>query len=503
MNKRIVLLPMLAVTLLAAVACNLPMPTPTPEAEVCPTEELAAPSLNTPADAATLTDTLPTLTWTYPDPCHPEGYRIDLSTTADFSDTSLSGGTGNPSTSWSPGSDLTPGVVYYWRVAPINGTTLGPFSTSRRFWIGPTCPTEELVAPTLNSPADGSTVTGDNPPLFEWTNPLACDPEGYRIDVSVTSDFSDTSLSGGTGNPSTSWFSHELADCTTYYWQVAPINGTTLGPFSSAWSFQTDFAGTCAGGGAAGAATTEEPTAEVTSEPTAEPTEDTGSGAAPACGVADFGPPGPYDPADGATTPDLNPTLRWVYGTDSPCTPPQYQIQLSTNSTFAVTPLIGQAPHSGNPAWSPGTLAAGTTYYWRVAVIVSPGVLASWSSTFSFTTPAGPTAVPAASCEFTAPFLKSPANGAVVPDDWPSLRWQYSGDCKPPGYRIDLATDPSFADTSLAGGTGNPSTSWAAGHPLEVCTTYYWMVRAVSTEGHLGPSSATWSFFITDGKCQP
>jgi len=110
----------------------------------------------------------------------------------------------------------------------------------------PTCPTEELLAPNLTSPADSAVLTTALPTLT-WAYPANCSPEGYRIDLSVTSDFSDTSLSGGTGDPSTSWTPGEnLADCTAYFWRVAPINGTALGPFSASRSFSTDFAGTCA-----------------------------------------------------------------------------------------------------------------------------------------------------------------------------------------------------------------------------------------------------------------
>jgi hypothetical protein len=107
------------------------------------------------------------------------------------------------------------------------------------------CPTDELVAPALDDPADGATVNTLTPSLT-WSYPASCVPEGYRIDLSVTSDFSDTSLSGGTGDSSTSWMPGEdLVDCTQYSWRVAPINDTTLGPFSASWSFNVDAAGTC------------------------------------------------------------------------------------------------------------------------------------------------------------------------------------------------------------------------------------------------------------------
>lgn len=123
---------------MALPACSLPGTKPT-----CPTDGLLAPVLVSPADSGTTTSLSPTLIWAYPDStCNPEGYRIDLSTDETFADTSLSGGTGNPSTEWAPGSDLQACQVYYWRVAAINDTTLGPFSESHSFRVDTTgdCP---------------------------------------------------------------------------------------------------------------------------------------------------------------------------------------------------------------------------------------------------------------------------------------------------------------------------------------------------------------------------
>jgi hypothetical protein len=119
---------LLLVAAAALAACSPPVPT-------CPTEELVAPVLGAPADGSTVNTLLPTLSWSYPGTCSPEGYRIDLSPVSDFSDTSLSGGTGNPSTTWSPGEELQDCTVYFWRVAGINGTTLGAFSGLRAFTV--------------------------------------------------------------------------------------------------------------------------------------------------------------------------------------------------------------------------------------------------------------------------------------------------------------------------------------------------------------------------------
>src|SRR4030043_427630 len=66
----------------------------------------------------------------------------------------------------------------------------------------PECPTEELIAPVLASPADGATVNTLSPSL-SWSYPANCVPQGYRLDLSRTPDFSDTSLSGGRGGAST------------------------------------------------------------------------------------------------------------------------------------------------------------------------------------------------------------------------------------------------------------------------------------------------------------
>jgi hypothetical protein len=109
------------------------------------------------------------------------------------------------------------------------------------------CPTTSLHAPFLLSPADGAVIT-DLDPTLTWQYPDAsCTPQAYRIDLSVDPTFADTSLSGGTGNPSTSWSpAHPLSDCTTYFWKVTPINDITLGPASETFTFRTNATGTCA-----------------------------------------------------------------------------------------------------------------------------------------------------------------------------------------------------------------------------------------------------------------
>jgi len=217
---------------------------------VCATASLQSPNLNSPADFSVVASLLPTLSWKYPDAgCHPKGYRIDLSPDQNFADTSLSGGTGNPSTDWSPGSNLQPGDEYFWKVAAINDTTLGPASVYRRFFTGPYCDLATLAAPTLVWPANGETVNTTMPGL-NWANGNSgCIPQGYGIHLSSDPAFADTTYNGGTGNPDQTWYpGHDLADCTTYYWLVFAGIDTTFGPDSAVRSFRTNASGTCAAG---------------------------------------------------------------------------------------------------------------------------------------------------------------------------------------------------------------------------------------------------------------
>lgn len=218
---------------------------------ICPTAGLMAPLSNFPANGDIVEDLLPTFSWFYADSCTPEGYRIDVTTYGGYDyGTTISGGTGDPSTLWSPGSPLDPATQYEWRVAGINGATLGPYSTSVPFWTGPICDTAALAAPAQNTPADGAVVGNPFPPMG-WSYPNGCIPEMTLLELDTDSTFPGPNLAAGLGGPRIGQIPlAALDDCQQYYWRVRSENSDGAGPYSLTWSFTTDFSGACAGAGA-------------------------------------------------------------------------------------------------------------------------------------------------------------------------------------------------------------------------------------------------------------
>lgn len=108
---------------------------------LCGNGTLAAPVLLEPSDDV-VDELEPSFKWDYPDPCLVQGYRIDLSTSIEFEEGALGGGTGNPSTRWGTGIPLTDCTRYYWRVAGVDDAGLGPYSDVGTFRVDTTgtCP---------------------------------------------------------------------------------------------------------------------------------------------------------------------------------------------------------------------------------------------------------------------------------------------------------------------------------------------------------------------------
>lgn len=181
------------------------------------------------------------------------------------------------------------------------------------------------LAPSNPSPANGSTGVSTSPSLT-WTG----DPNATAYDVYF-----------GTSNPppaaitvtSASYSPGSLSSTTTYYWKVVSRNavGSTS---STVWSFATQ-------------------------------------GVPPST-------PANLLPANGAGSVSTTPVLSWTASSGAS----SYDVYFGTSSTPAL------AGNTASTSYSPGTLAAGTTYYWQVVAKDSSGNTAS--ATQSFTTAAPP-----------------------------------------------------------------------------------------------------------------
>ncbi len=77
----------------------------------------------------------------------------------------------------------------------------------------------------------------------------------------------------------------------------------------------------------------------------------------------------------------------------------------------------------------------------------------------------------------SVPVLQSPANGAVITDAMPELRWRsVDPDFDTIIYEMELDTDPSFATATSTGETMQRTFDITT--PLTPDTTYYWRVRS-------------------------
>ncbi len=211
----------------------------------------------------------------------------------------------------------------------------------------------------------------------------------------------------------------------------------------------------------------------------------------PTCSSSEMVAPVLQSPAMWSLVDPPPPVLSWQ--NPGSCNPERYRIRLSTGPYF--TDELGAEVSGTTTSWTPTMpLEPATEYAWAVSPLVgsTAGSIAGFSYFFT-----GPMCYPST---FVAPVLLEPADGAVIMDNSPTLIWDYPDDCLPAGYAVHLSTDPSFSDTSLHGGTGNPSTRWGAGRPLADCTRYYWRV-APMTGTTMGPFSETFTFRVEISAC--
>jgi hypothetical protein len=162
----------------------------------------------------------------------------------------------------------------------------------------------------------------------------------------------------------------------------------------------------------------------------------------------------------------------------------KYEFQLAADSAFKSMVSKGSF-QTVNTYASIDTALADGDYYWRVRAIDTRDRAGRWSPARSL-----------AKRWTDAPQLRGPVNGAIVtyPGTPLVLRW----DPVPFAYkyRVQIATDPSFAHSALGDRSAGVETSGTA---FSVQSTlapgrYYWSVTPLDAEKHPGTRSAVGSF---------
>jgi fibronectin type 3 domain-containing protein len=348
-------------------------------------------------------------------------YRLQVSTNSSFSPT-VYDSSGLTTTSQRV-TTLVGSTTYYWRVYAANASGTSAWSEAPNYRSFTTVGVPPPPAPTLVSPANGSTGVSTSPTL-SWN--VSTGATSYRLQVSLSQNFTST-VYDQSGLTSTSQQVTGLANNTPYYWRV---NATNAGG-TSAWSEAPNYRSFTTGGVSA--------------------------------------PPAPtlVSPANGATGVSTSPTLSWNVSSGAT----SYQLQVSLNQSFSTT-VYSQSGLTSTSQQVTG-LTNNTPYYWRVNA-TNAGGTSAWSEApnyRSFTTVGVPPP--------PAPTLVSPANGSTGVSTSPTLSWNVSSGAT--SYQLQVSLNQSFS-TTVYSQSGLTSTSQQV-TGLTNNTPYYWRVNATNAGG--------------------
>ena len=121
--------------------------------------------------------------------------------------------------------------TFWWKVKAHNSFGWGLFSEARSFLVYQEIP----AAPVLLDPPNSATGISTNPTL-SWNPSVGA--ESYALQVSDAPDFSYLVLDESQID-STSYFTSDLQNATTYYWRVSATNDLGTSNWSDEWSFTT------------------------------------------------------------------------------------------------------------------------------------------------------------------------------------------------------------------------------------------------------------------------
>ncbi len=374
------------------------------------------------------------LVWSYSDSCEPDHFEIVLAADASFSPIEHSIMVSGSSTSWTP-TGLDNAREYYWKVRAEDEGDYGPWSSEfRSFFTGPTCSAADLVLPNLVYPPYGG-IYDNSTESLTWEWPISsCIPESYRVEVSMDSDFVDTTYNGGTGTPGTRWgFGSTPPDATQFWWRITPFSDGVWGPTSIVYSFFTP----------------------------------------PICTGASLVAAEAHTPLPGEFVPIGNPEFTWSYP-DTSCVPEGYFLRIYRPWDWDDWELEADNPTSAATSFQAGyTLPDCNEYMWQVQM-VSEGIYGPWNIGQRFVVDSG-------SCDCapgatTIPELDLPDPYGVLPDTYANLRWHNPGGCFSDGQSVKISDTPDFSDTSRDVMIPHPFNASFDPPALDPATQYWWKV---------------------------
>ncbi|MCK6508392.1 MYXO-CTERM sorting domain-containing protein [Myxococcota bacterium] len=422
-----------------------------------------APTLTSPANAATATSLTPALTLTNSTDADGDKltYTFEVATDANFAQKIASQSVPETpnTTQWTVTPPLQENKTYYWRAQASDGSLQSPWSAVFSFTVN--AQNDPPTAPALSSPVDGGQVASLQPTL-EVTN--ATDPEAsalvYRFEIATDKNFqqvlsrSAAVTEGRSG--ATSWkVDVQLTDNTLYYWRAkATDTAGADGPWMNPASFTVSLANK-----------------------------------APSA-------PQPRKPKDADTVSTNPPDFEVINSIDPDNEPVTLAIEVDTVKTFDSTDKIAKdkiaQDASGITTWKPAApLKENTAYFWRTR-----------ASDGKTTTPwvfGGEFFVNSKNDLPTAPILQEPTNGNTLPSIQATLRAAESSDPDKDKltYHFQLSTQKDFSNDVIENNQLLPTNNSVSWQPagLEAGKTYHWRARAHDGKEN-GPWSDTWTFHI-------
>lgn len=187
-------------------------------------------------------------------------------------------------------------------------------------------------------------------------------------------------------------------------------------------------------------------------------------------------------PANNATCVSLTPNIDW---NDVAAPTATYRLQIGTNANFDTLAVDVSGLTSSAHTVGASLLVYNKTYHWRVRANNSVGD-GPWSGTRVFITKNVPPALVT---------LTAPANNSTAVPLTPLLNWNDAASTL--SYRVQVATDTSFANIVLDSSGVTASQFTVPGGRLDNNTAYYWRVNG-SNACETSAWTGRWRFTTTE-----